>query len=180
MPSRRSRSKAGSRGGSESSFGALPRIVWMHPDYCHLSGSAVKLLMDLVCQYNGRNNGNLTVAYSVLKRRGWKSKQTISSATHELLDANLIVQTREGYFTNPGGRCALYAITWKAIDECPGKNLTLRPTSTPFRKFTLEAFKSPGPDSGPSSVHKVGPKRVRDSKGRYVSVHNVGRFPVAA
>ena len=54
------------------------------------------------------------------------------------MEANLIIKTREGKFQNPHSRCALYAITWQQIDECEGKDLEVRPTSTPPRKFSLE------------------------------------------
>ena len=49
-----------------------------------------------------------------------------------------LVKTRTGQFTNPGGVCALYAITWQPIDECKGKKLHVAPTNTPPRKFSLE------------------------------------------
>ena len=161
-------------------FGALPKIVWNNPDYQHLSGSAAKLLIDFACQFNGRNNGDLTNAFSVLRERGWRSKQTILRATKELLEARLIMQCREGRFSNPGGICALYAISWKAINECPGKQLTVGPTATPPRKFSLEHINSPGPQTGHSSVHKRGRPRARDEAGKYVSVHKRGRLTVIA
>lgn len=121
----RSRRKTKSRSDSNGGYGALYRHVWNHPDYHNLSGNAVKLLMDLACQFNGHNNGDLTIAFSILSKRGWRSKGTIRRATRELLEAGMIVQTREGRFLNPGGVCDLYAVTWKPIDECPGKQLTL-------------------------------------------------------
>lgn len=174
----RNRVKTKSRSDMPGGHGALPRFIWNHPDYQDLSGSAVKLLMDFACQFNGRNNGDLTNAYSVLKERGWRSKQTILRATAELLEAGMIVQCREGRFLNPGGRCALYAITWKAIDECPGKHLTVGPTSTPYRKFTLERIESPGPQNGHGSFHKRGRQRERGECGRFVSVQKRGRLTV--
>jgi hypothetical protein len=170
------RSKVKSRSDGAGGFGALYRHVWKHPDYCQLSGNASKLLMDFACQYNGRNNGDLTNAFSLLKERGWRSKTTVSRATEELINANLIVRTREGRFTNPGGMCALYAITWKSIDDCPGKKLTVAPTSTPLRKFTLENSKMPCPEGGQGSVHKRDPSRVRDDRGKFVSVQKRDRL----
>ncbi len=174
----RNRSKTHNRKDGSGPFGALPKVVWEHPDYCALSGSAVKLLMDLACQYNGRNNGDLTVAHSVLKLRGWASRGTISRAIQELLDADLVICTREGRFTNPGGRCGLYALTWKPIDECPGKDLTVEPKSTPPRKFSLEVNEKPCPERGQGSVQKVDRQKPRDSKGRYSSIQNVERLRV--
>lgn len=165
----RSRKKSKGRPNGGSGHGALPRMVWEHPDYCNLSGAAAKLLMDFACQFNGHNNGDLQAAYSVLSKRGWNSRQTISRAVTELLAAKLIVKTREGKFTNPGGQCALYALAWVQIHDCDGK-LEVAPTSTPPRKFSLEAIKTPSPEHGLGSVHKRGRQRARDGFGRYQSV----------
>lgn len=172
------RDKVKSRGDGGGGHGAIPRVVWEHPDYFNRSGSAVKLLVDMACQYNGRNNGNLTVAHSVLVKRGWSSKGTIVKATQELLAAGLIICTREGRFINPGGRCALYALAWKPIDECPGKGLNAAPTITPPRKFSLGDIKTPGPECGQGSVHKQDRQKPRDEKGKYLSVHKQDRLRV--
>lgn len=173
MASNRSKGKSGS---GSASFGALPRVIWEHPDYCNLSGSAAKLLMELACQFKGKNNGDLTLAHSVLIKRGWRSKSTITRATAELLEAGLILRTREGRFTNPNGRCALYALAWKPIDECKGKGLEIAATTTPVRKFSLENSKTPSPEYGQGSVHKRGRQRERDDNGKFVSVHKRDRL----
>lgn len=170
-----SRVKHKGRAETGGGFGALPRVVWQSHDYCALPGRAVKLLMDLACQYNGRNNGDLTVAYSVLRRRGWSSKGTLSAAVHDLLQAGLIIQTRDAKGINPGAQAALYALAWKPIDECPGKRLTIGPTTTPLRKFSLEGSKSPGPYCGPGPVHKTDRRLPRGEDGRFVPVHKSGR-----
>lgn len=172
----RNRSKAKGRSDGSGGHGALPRHVWRHPDYQNLSGNAVKLLMDFACQYNGRNNGDLTAALSVLGPRGWRSKGTIQRALRELQTTGMIIKTREGRFLNPGGVCDLYALTWKPIDECKGKSLSVAPTVTPWRKFSLEDIKTPGPERGPGSVHKRARQRARGKDGKYVSVHKQARL----
>jgi hypothetical protein len=174
----RKRSKTKSRSDGAGGYGALYRHVWHHPDYHNLSGNAVKLLMDFACQYNGRNNGDLTNAFSVLRARGWRSRTTIKRATAELLEARFIMQTREGRFLNPGGVCALFAITWKSIDDCPGKALSVEPTSAPPRKFSLENSKTPDPEAGHGSIHKRDRQRARDDKGKFLSVHKQDRLRV--
>lgn len=116
------------------SFAGIPRKVIMSEDYRNLSGSAVKLLVALAYQFRGKNNGDLMATYSVMKAKfGFRSKATLTRALKELLDAKLIVRTRVGMFLNPGGKCALYALTWAAIDECGGK-LDVASTSLPTRK----------------------------------------------
>lgn len=122
-------------------FISIPHCVLDSPDYARLSYKSKALLVDLVYQYNGSNNGNLTVAFTVLKKRGWVREATIFNAIKELLEANLIIKTREGKFQNPHSRCALYALTWQPIDECIGKDLDVDPTQTPPRKFSLEKTK---------------------------------------
>ena len=119
-------------------FVAFPHAVIKTQDYIGLSYKSKALLLDMVLQYNGRNNGDLTVAYSILRKRGWKREATISGAVKELMEANLVIRTREGQFRNPHSRCALYAITWQPIDDCNGKDLSVNPTTTAPRKFSFE------------------------------------------
>ena len=95
------------------------------------------VLFALAYQYQGKNNGDLTAAHSVMKTWGIASKTTLANAMNALLTANLIVRTREGRFLNPGGQCALYALTWQPIDECGGK-LDVAATARPPRAFSLE------------------------------------------
>lgn len=103
------------------SYAGIPRVVMESEEYKRLSGSAVKLLVELSYQYKGKNNGDLTTALHVLKHRGWKARGTIEKARGELLEADLIVCTREGKFMNPGGMCGLYGIRWRPINENPSK-----------------------------------------------------------
>ena len=119
----------------------IPHIVMDSDSYRSLPANAVKLLNALVYQYRGKNNGDLTAAFNYMKDFGFKSKETLNSAIKQLLDAEMIVRTRRGWFMNPGGRCALYALTWHNIDECPGKSLEIGPTRT-----TVAVHQLPHPD----------------------------------
>ncbi len=135
---------------------AIPHLVMRSDDYRNLKGRAVKLLNALAFQYNGRNNGDLTAAWSVMhKQHGFRSKTTLTHAVQELLTANLITRTREGYFQNPGGQCALYALNWYAIHECQGKKLELKRTIKPLRKFSMEKNRTPSPETVPGSTQKL-------------------------
>jgi len=122
-------------------FNGIPRVVMLSEDYKKLSGNAVKLLMAMIHQYRGNNNGNLHAAYGGMSDWGFNSKQTLSNAIKALLHSGLIMKTRQGRFANPGGVCSLYAIMWQPIDDCPGKQLEAKPTITPPRKFTMEQNK---------------------------------------
>lgn len=124
-------------------FLLMPHCVMNSVDYIKLTTKSKVLLFDLAFQYNGKNNGNLTAAFAVMKKRGWVREATIFTAVQELMAANLIIRTREGKFQNPHSRCALYALTWQPINECIGKDLDIGPTQTPPRKFSLEKTKNP-------------------------------------
>jgi hypothetical protein len=99
-------------------FYALPESVLNGSAYITLSAYARMLLFDLYVQYNGNNNGDLCMAYSMMKLRGWKSTHTLQHAKKELLDSGLIFETRKGARPN---KASLYAVTWNALDECKGK-----------------------------------------------------------
>lgn len=101
-----------------NAFVALPVILLHSPKLIGLSSRAVKLLVDLCAQYNGRNNGDLTCAFSVLRRRGWRSQTTLQAAKAELLVTGFIAETRKGKFPN---QCALFGLTWFELDHCGGK-----------------------------------------------------------
>ena len=104
----------------------IPVVVIRSEAFCRLSSHAVKLLFDLLSQYSGQNNGDLSAAWTLMKPRGWKSKDTLNKALHELVDAGWIIKTRQG-----GKNFAtLYAVSFFAIDECRGK-LDVKATQSP-------------------------------------------------
>ncbi len=88
----------------------------------------------MIFQHRGKNNGDLAAAFSVMREKFvFKSEHTVQRALKQLLYERLIHKTREGRFLNPGGRCALYALSWLPVDDCPGKDLDMKPTRRPFR-----------------------------------------------
>jgi hypothetical protein len=111
-----------------------------HPCYNSLSHTATRLLFEFARQYNGHNNGDLCAAWKLMHVRGWRSRDTLDRAKRELLDHGLILLTRQG-----GRRKAnLYALTWRAIDECKGK-LDIGPTRVPpgdWQKWTPSGLNS--------------------------------------
>ena len=125
----------------EGTFVLIPHCVLDSPDYINLSCKSKVLLIDLARQYRGKNNGDLSAAMGVLRKRNWKRGATVCAAIKELIDANLILKTREGQFLNPGGRCALYAITWQPIDDCYGKDLEVKATIKAPRSFRKNKVK---------------------------------------
>jgi hypothetical protein len=127
MRSRKAKSKTITYKG----FLHLHRTMLETQDFISLKGNSIKLLIDLGYQYNGYNNGDLCASLSVMRKRGWNSNQQLAKALKELLERNLIVQTKQGGL-NLGPN--LYAITWQPIDECGGK-LDANPTTVAPRSF---------------------------------------------
>lgn len=144
----------GKRPSVENGFAGIPRRVMDHPDWVDLGPNAKVLLLVLAYQYRGKNNGDLSAAFKLAQRHGFSSKQTLSNALTELLERRMVVMTREGRFTNPGGVCSLYALAWEKIDPCPGKMTTASPGKAP-RDFGRELVslnnKTPGTETGPGS-----------------------------
>jgi len=68
-------------------------------------------------QYNGFNNGDFCCTWSIMKKRRWRSQATLNKAKKELIYYGWIICSRHG----GKNRCSLYAVTFKAIDECKGK-----------------------------------------------------------
>lgn len=113
-------------------FAALPHCLLASQVYIGLSAHAVKLLNDLLAQFKGFNNGDLCLAWTIMEKRGWKSRDTLNKARQELLDCELILVSRYGDRKRPH----LYALTFFAIDECGGK-LDIKATERPMSTWRL-------------------------------------------
>jgi hypothetical protein len=109
---------------SKGTFIMLPHAVMDSAAFISLSNKAVKCLLDILRPFNGKNNGDLSCTISVMRERGWTSKNQLDLARNELLRKGLIVITRQG----GRNKCSLYAVTWLPIDECNGK-LDRKPTN---------------------------------------------------
>ena len=91
----------------------IVRSVFESPAFTALSPYACKLLLELAGQYRGDNNGNLTVAWSIVHKRGWRSKTTLWRVKKELIEAGFIYVTRKGHMPST---CELLALTWFPLD----------------------------------------------------------------
>lgn len=112
--------------GEAGGYAPLYYCVIRSQSYGNLSAYAVKLLNDLLSQYYGSNNGDLSAPFSAMQKRGWKSKGTLNRAIKELLETGFIETSRQG----GRHRCSLYALTFYPIHECGGK-LDILPTNKP-------------------------------------------------
>ena len=112
--SRRTRLQMKGRRNFSGGFSKLVHSYWQSPQYGKLSPIAVKLLIDLLCQYRGSNNGDLTASWTVMRPLGWRSKHLLQKAQRELQARGWIIKTRQGSINKP----SLWAVTFEGIDDC--------------------------------------------------------------
>lgn len=102
-----------------SGFFPSRRDVLFSKEYQCLGASAVKLYHDISAHWNGKNNGDLCVTFSIMSEyHGWVSNGTLRRALKELLDARFLILTRDGDRNRP----ALYGLTTVPINECLDDN----------------------------------------------------------
>lgn len=110
--------RSNKRRGKSKPFVMLDKSILRSKEFSDLSFKAVKLLLDVMEQYNGNNNGDMCVTMKVARDRGWKSPGTLHAAKNELVEKGWLELTRQG------GRhkCSLFAVSLYPIDECGGKH----------------------------------------------------------
>lgn len=95
-------------------FLGIPYAVASSDAFSSLNAYEVKLLIDLLFQYTGSNNGMLSPCFSLMKDRQWTSG-TLYRTKKTLIEKGFIVVTKQGMKIR--GRPTLIAITWNGIDE---------------------------------------------------------------
>jgi len=98
-------------------FIGIPYSIVTSNEFLTLRSPEVKLLVDLLVQYNGSNNGSLSPCHALLKNRGWASSSLYRAYT-SLLSKGFLVITRQGMKIR--GMATMVAITWNGIDESKG------------------------------------------------------------
>lgn len=119
--SRNSSYKRAAQKRDSGAFLAVPMAVLDSGAYIGLSTAAKSLLWDVAAQLRGDNNGHLYCAWFVMQKRGWKSENTLNRAKKELLQSQLLFETRKGARPN---KAAWYAVTWLALDAVDGMDIT--------------------------------------------------------
>lgn len=95
-------------------FIGLPRSALESPLFSRLTPYAIKLLIDVAAQFRGDNNGDLCIAWKLMKPRGWRSEETLHRAKCELIEAGFLFEARKGRRPNV---CSLFALTWHTLDH---------------------------------------------------------------
>jgi hypothetical protein len=158
------RSRPRHKGRRESgTFTAIPHAVQDCANWRQCSGTGIKLLLDLARQYNGRNNGDLSAALSLLRPFGWNSPDTVGNALRELRHYGFLLLTRQGGLHGP----SLYALTWQAIDDCGGKLTCAHATNVApgTWKESREPFKRPPKNRKPTTPSVAHRYAIRSAEG---------------
>ncbi len=120
-----------------NNYASVPRYVMDCDSFKSLRGNSALLLFLLAHQYKGRNNGDLTAAYSIYKDH-FKSTQTLFSAREELDKKGFIVVNSYGGMSYGGYKLpTLYALTWLSVDDFHDLS------KNQFRKTNLAIGKEP-------------------------------------
>lgn len=95
----------------------MPFDVLDSAAYLSLSHPARSLLLELLRQYDGLNNGGLTLTSKRLRERGWTSNDVIARARDDLLRVGLLFQTVQG--RRPSW-ASWFALTFVSLDRLNG------------------------------------------------------------
>lgn len=141
-------------------FAALPHAVMDSTAFMGASYSARSLLLELVRQHTGKNNGHFQLATGWLKRRGWNSSDTVQRAKVEVITRQLAIKTRLGGL-NAGPD--LWAVTWLPISDYAGltevRAMTYHPGAWHFLSPPLTIPRNPAfypPDTEKRSERTAG------------------------
>jgi hypothetical protein len=143
--------------GPPGGFVKLHHIVLGSAQFAALSPRAVKLLLDLLAQYRGNNNGDLCATWTLMHSRGWRSRDQLHKALLELIERQWIVQTRQGGMHAP----SLYATTIFALD--PSAKIEITAPNFPrgeWAQISPPAMSIRGASSSPPGV-SIEPESAR-------------------
>jgi len=111
-------------------FIALPRQVVASLEWQALSHRARSLAVDLMNQYNGKNNGRLCPGFEAMRNSNWTSKDQLIKAKRELLTTRFCIQTRMGH----APRTAEWlGFTWWPLNW--DESMDVSRTTWPFMNF---------------------------------------------
>lgn len=108
-------------------YAQLRSIAWRS-----LSGSAVKLWLELHTRYNGGNNGSMTLSFAEAGELLGMGKATVQRAYKELVEHGFLVLEKEGNWYHRTAH--EWRLTTKPTQSARGK----KPASHDWRNFTKE------------------------------------------
>lgn len=144
-------------------FVALPRDVLRMPEYQRLPPNAVRLMLSLMSQYTGNNNGRLCPSWEALKDHGWSSKQTLAKARDDLLEAPFAVLTRKGM---PPRKTDWIGLTWWKLNY--EKSMDIDPRAFPYLNFMRMQMADPNEGRDQAQKRDVTPRNQGISTGKLI------------
>jgi hypothetical protein len=138
-------------------FVGIPKEVLEMTEFRTMPSGAKALMLDLMSQYTGKNNGRLCPGWDVMQRHGWASKGTVLRAKTALLERSFAVLTRKGHAPRTSD---WIGFTWWHLDFHP--TMDIDPKVFPYLNFQRMAMADPntGRDSA-KKTHPVVPKQDR-------------------
>ncbi len=154
---------------SEGQYVPLPYAQLKSKAWRSLSGSAVRLWLELHMRYNGGNNGTLTLSYAEASEALGMGKATVGRAFSELVEHGFLALAKEGDWYHR--RAHEWRLTTKPMQEVKGKTMATNEWRDyqPKSKVGSEVEPSAGlvvPFENPSGTHGSKSKPVRRKKGR--------------
>lgn len=147
---------------------AIPRKVKRSDAYKACSNLAKALLIELIDQHNGENNGRLHLTYSYLLTQGFASKDQISKGREELLAKKLIVLTKQGGLPMGSrgnmptyGGPSWFALTWFPISNFIGLDIC----SSQFKRGAWIDFVKVEKRAQPEALKLAQQKRAAAARG---------------
>jgi len=131
----RNKMKKVDRDRDEGPFLALPFSVLESAGWRQAGHVARSLLIDVMRQYNRKNNGRLVACDKYLRPLGWKSHDVITRALRELLACGLLVETRKGARPN---LTTWFALSWYQLHQRDGLDISTK-------LYRTGAYRNPEP-----------------------------------
>lgn len=111
-------------------FVAMPKDILQSAEWHELAPSAMRLALDLMAQYSGKNNGRLCPSFEAMQRCGWRSETTLIKAKRALLECSFVVHARKGHRPHTSD---WLAFTWWKLDW--HESMDIGPRGFPYLNF---------------------------------------------
>lgn len=110
------------------------------PAWCALSKTSRALFLDLRSLVGPSNNGDISAALSLMRKKRWNSSSTLADALFELQALGFIAKTRNTVGVENGSRvCCLYRFTDLATYPFPKLGIEAHAETHDYRRYTTLA-----------------------------------------
>lgn len=153
-----SMARRGNKKTGEGQYAPLPYAMLKSDAWRHLSGAAVKVLLELHTRFNGSNNGKLRLSYAEAAEALGMGKATVQRAFRDLQDKGFLVLVREGNWYHR--QAHEWRLTIRPVQLAKGKQVpthdwrswypekTERGSETEQKRGAVVPFQNPSKISG--------------------------------